>query len=217
MLFNNDFDLEIKAEVSAAIYREKNPYKYTEEDLQRIVAEQREIAFNKGYEDGRKQGEEDSRQSLMQMSFDSLESMKPSLQEILLDLTNYKNELAKENLDILENFINAVIPSVIRETCKEKIYENLKANVENLIDNKWVEFRLSKEGFEFLNEDLEKLMTDVGFKGEFKIKVSDEYSASMASIPWESGDFLFNMESIKVEMLNLVKDAKSQLLGEKNG
>ena len=216
MLFDNDFDVEIKNEINALKQREQNPCIYTETDLQRILAEQNEISYNKGYKDGFTAGGEDANNTTLKKSFDSLENLKPILEELRESIVLYRKESVLESLEVVENLIDSVVPVIIGATYKEKISEIIVHNINNLIDNKWIEFRFSKDVYDFILSDIDSIMGELGFRGDYKIVAVDNYHETQASVHWENGNFKLNIEKIKQDVLDLVLEAKGQLIGEKN-
>ena len=68
MLFERDFDLEEQQRKERKAYREENPLKYSDVDMQQIVSEQCEIAQQEGYREGVEAGRKEMEQSIIQAS-----------------------------------------------------------------------------------------------------------------------------------------------------
>lgn len=217
MLFSTEFDVEIAREREEDSIKKDNPLLYTQKDLDAIIEEQKEIAFQKGFSEGVESGKQEMNQSLLKDSYVSLESLRPVIADLLVSVDEYKTALTSETIEILESFVQKILPSLVVETYADKLKDIVSENIQKLSSDKWIEICLSTPVCEFLYDDIDTIIKDSGFRGEYKILGRSQYGQSEVSVHWESGSLKFDVEKVSNEMLAIVNEAKSQLLGEKNG
>lgn len=207
MLFERDFDAEKQRYEERKAYRQENPLKYSDADMQQIVDEQCAIAQEEGYRQGFEAGKKDMEDSIMQASFQTLEAMRPQVAEFLAGAEEYRELVEREALEFIVALVKKVVPDVLDEFSIVRIKEMMSKSINMALGSDWIEFRMNSEVKEFLEEDIVQLLSMTGYQGSYDIKAIDEMSSKEAEVSWENGKSEIDLNEIKDNICELVNNA----------
>lgn len=207
MLFERDFDLEEQQRKERKAYREENPLKYSDVDMQQIVSEQCEIAQQEGFREGVEAGRKEMEQSIIQASFESLESMRPQVQQFLVGMEEYRELVEREALSFVMSLMDKVVPDLIDDFAMSKVKEMMIKSIDMALGSTWIEFRMHREVKEFLEADIVQLLSMTGYKGSYDVVEKEELSHNQAVVLWENGKSEIDLNELKDNLSKIVNEA----------
>ena len=208
-LFDRDFDREVEIAKERKKFREENPLRYTEADMEQIVNDNCQQAHAQGYQEGVEDGKKEMEQSIIKASYHVLEELRPQVSEFLTSIESHRNKIENDAMLLISELVNKVIPDLSDYYYKDKLKELILEVVQLSLGSDWIEFRLHPEIKDFLEEDIIQLLSLSGYQGSFLIKDIEDMPINSAELSWENGKSEINFENVKNEIVNIINKANN--------
>jgi len=185
--------------------------KYKEEKAKKIIEEAEkeaedirkkayDEAYQKGYEEGVEQGKKESIEKYKE-NFEYLKN-------IIFSLQNFEQKILLENYpkiaSLIVKFAEKIIKKEIEQNHKEILLNNIKHILERIIDKGFIHIKVSKDEFEFLQENMEELK-DIFSLEKVEIIPSEQITKGSCIIDTNYGTYDARIEE-------QIKELKEELL-----
>lgn len=215
-LFETDFDEKLIEEEKEIEFKASNPLVYSEADLQRILSNEKEKSYHKGIEEGKELGRVAKEKELVSSAGDIIKQIQTVLETILEERSEFEKQLQKKGVEFFSTVMDKLLPEVISLTGDEKLKETIEKHYLSSLGSEWLKVETNSIIKDEINNKFISLLECENYKGKFEMGCDDNLSNNDVRVSWKSGKLEISLDDIVSDIVNIIKNSKSELQEKAN-